>query len=74
MIKQQLTSTQKEIFTNRFEEIINRGPEKVKRTWNGKIEWNRDLPVFNNSVHLHLTGKSAHDYEELIKNLNSRTL
>ena len=74
MYKPPLTETQKAIFSERFEEIIYSGSAKTIKLWNGKIQWDRDMPVFNDSVHLHLKGKSADEYEKLIQQLNSRTL
>lgn len=74
MIKPPLTPLQKERFLEQFEEIIRSSSEKTKKLWNGKIEWEREGPVFNDSIHLHLHGKSAHDYEILIGKLNSRSL
>ena len=74
MNKPPLTQSQKERFKVQFEEIVRSGSEKTKKLWNGKIEWERDMPVFNDSVHLHLHGKSAHDYQILIGKLNNRTI
>lgn len=74
MQKPPLTGAQKEKFKFYFEDIIFYSPDKIRTLWNGNIEWNRDLPVFNDSIHMKLQGKSAHDYGVLIDKLSHRNL